>query len=106
MRDPKRIKRILKLIENIWKKNSDLRLCQLLINALAINNDPYYIEDNHLETKLKTYLKIQESNLQDFSDLAHEIWAAAQLLPIEGIEDGVNRIQSILQEQSFKENHE
>jgi hypothetical protein len=31
-------------------------------------------------------------------DLAHEIWAAAQLLPGEGIEDGVERIIEILEE--------
>jgi len=30
-------------------------------------------------------------------DLSHEIWAAAQLLPNEGIEDGADRIASILQ---------
>lgn len=28
--------------------------------------------------------------------LAHEIWAAAQLMPSEGIEDGVERIMLIL----------
>ena len=30
--------------------------------------------------------------------IAHELWAAAQLLPGEGIEDGVKRIQAILDE--------
>lgn len=29
-------------------------------------------------------------------DRAHEIWAAAQLAPGEGIEDGVSRIQALL----------
>ena len=32
----------------------------------------------------------------DLLDLAHEIWATAQLLPGEGIEDGVERIVDIL----------
>ena len=32
----------------------------------------------------------------DLSGLAHEIWAASQLLPEEGIEDGVDRIIAIL----------
>jgi hypothetical protein len=32
------------------------------------------------------------------NDLAHEIWATAQLLPGEGIEDGVNRLESLLQD--------
>jgi len=32
-----------------------------------------------------------------FKDLAHEIWSAAQLMPNEGIENGVWRIASILE---------
>lgn len=34
----------------------------------------------------------------DMNDLAHEIWAAAQLSPGEGIEDGAGRIASLLTE--------
>jgi len=104
MRDPKRIKRILELVEKIWKENPDLRLTQLIMNVLSMNADPYYIEDDRLERELKTFIDLQGSDLPDFSDLAHEIWAASQLLPEEGIEDGVNRIQSLLQEQEI--NHE
>lgn len=36
---------------------------------------------------------------QPVADLAHELWAAAQLAPGEGIEDGVARLEAILQEQ-------
>ena len=53
MRDPKRIKRILKLVEEVWMKSPDLRLTQLIMNALGINYDPYYIEDDRLESALK-----------------------------------------------------
>jgi len=35
------------------------------------------------------------------NDLAHEIWATAQLLPGEGIEDGVNRLESLLQDSAI-----
>lgn len=52
MRDPKRIKRMLKLIEEIWTDNPDLRLCQLLGNAFGAI-DPYNIEDEELEKMLK-----------------------------------------------------
>ena len=34
--------------------------------------------------------------MDQLSPLAHEIWAAAQLMPDEGIEDGVERIIAIL----------
>ena len=34
----------------------------------------------------------------DLEDIAHEIWAATQLLPDEGILDGVDRIIDILKE--------
>jgi hypothetical protein len=31
---------------------------------------------------------------------AHELWAVAQLMPWEGIEDGVRRIEELLEEQN------
>lgn len=58
MRDPKRIDRILGLVEKIWKLGPDLRLTQLIMNALKINTDPYYIEDDKLEQALRDYLKL------------------------------------------------
>jgi hypothetical protein len=57
MRDPKRIKRILKAIEIIWINSPDLRLTQIIMNALKSNNDPYYIEDDDLEKALNEYMK-------------------------------------------------
>ncbi len=52
MRNKKRIKRILKLIEKIWEKAPDLRLYQLLGNCFP-PGDHYYVEDDILERKLK-----------------------------------------------------
>jgi uncharacterized protein YihD (DUF1040 family) len=57
MRDPKRIKRILQLVEIIWEDNPDWRLTQLIMNALKIAGDPYYIEDDELE---KSLIKLME----------------------------------------------
>jgi uncharacterized protein YihD (DUF1040 family) len=57
MRDPKRIKRILKIVNHIWDKAPDIRLTQLIMNALEMNSDPYYIEDDKLENALKLYYK-------------------------------------------------
>jgi len=47
VRDPKRIRKILKEIGDIWETYPDLRLGQLLLNVI---NDPalYYIEDEDL----------------------------------------------------------
>lgn len=59
MRDPKRIKPILELIEKIWTKNPDLRLCQLIGNCFEAG-DNYYKEDNILEEKLKKLLYMME----------------------------------------------
>ena len=53
MRDPKRINRILGLIKTIWTNNPDMRLTQLIMNALEMNEDPYYVEDDKIETKLR-----------------------------------------------------
>lgn len=52
MRNPERIKRMLDMIERIWVKNPDLRLMQLLGNALP-PGDCYYIEDYVLEHSLR-----------------------------------------------------
>jgi hypothetical protein len=52
MRDPKRIKEILKEIGDIWEIYPDLRLGQLLLNVVR---DPalYYVEDEDLVERLK-----------------------------------------------------
>lgn len=56
MRDPDRIIRILGLVREIWYRTPDARLTQLIMNALKMNDDPYYVEDDILEEKLKEYL--------------------------------------------------
>jgi len=56
MRNPKRIPKILKEIEKIWKKNPDLRFCQLIQNPFGIE-DIYHVEDKLLIQKLKDYYK-------------------------------------------------
>jgi uncharacterized protein YihD (DUF1040 family) len=59
MRDPKRIKPLLKLIEQIWKDNPDLRLCQLIGNVAPYDN--YHVEDDDLRNRLKSaYLGEEE----------------------------------------------
>ncbi len=52
MRDPERIERIQSLIDKIWKKMPDLRLTQLIMNALGMSRDPYHVEDDVLEQAL------------------------------------------------------
>ncbi len=53
MRGTKRIKQILKLIEEIWEKSPDLRLCQLIGNCFE-PGDNYHVEDDVLISMLKT----------------------------------------------------
>ena len=52
MRDPKRIDEILSKIKEVWDRNPDLRLGQLLLNCAR---DPalYYIEDDDLVKALQ-----------------------------------------------------
>ena len=59
MRDPKRIDDVLETIGTIWKKSPDLRLLQLLINALlSVKQDYYYyVEDDILIKSLEEYYK-------------------------------------------------
>lgn len=52
MRDPKRIKKILRIVRKVWLKNPNLRLMQLLGNCFEVG-DNYYKEDEELKRKLK-----------------------------------------------------
>jgi hypothetical protein len=56
MRDPKRIKRIVKLLERLWLQYPDLRFGQLLFNYCFGDNDIFYREDNITEKVLKHYV--------------------------------------------------
>ena len=51
MRDINSIEKVLTKIREIWYKNPDLRLMQLLLNTNVNTNDNpfmYYVEDEHL----------------------------------------------------------
>lgn len=50
-KDFERIDEILELISEVWHKNPDLRLCQLIGNCFLLN-DLYYIEDDMLQDEL------------------------------------------------------
>lgn len=54
-RDPKRIPEVLRLIEEVWQRQPDLRLGQLLLNHIdPVSPCPqlYYIEDDDLLRRL------------------------------------------------------
>ena len=63
MRDPNRIPEILAEIGKIWMNNPDLRLMQLLDNALiqqeevGIGFDMFYVEDELVLRALKEFSK-------------------------------------------------
>lgn len=62
MRDPKRITDAMSTLSKIWKKYPDLRLGQLMSNALHMgpNLDPanlFYIEDEKLIEMIKMFDK-------------------------------------------------
>lgn len=61
MRDPKRIKPLLQLIEIYWNQNPDLRLCQILSNIAPPGLlDLYHLEDDKVEETLKAILKMRK----------------------------------------------
>lgn len=57
MRDPKRIGRILKLLEFIWESTPDLRLGQLLYVFADFRGDIFDYEDDNTEEKLKQSIR-------------------------------------------------
>lgn len=52
MRNPDRIPEILRVIGEVWARNPDLRLGQLMVNV-AGKTDPFYLEDDVLLERLK-----------------------------------------------------
>ena len=60
MRDKKRIKRILNMIESIWENMPDQRFFQLLINIGMIEDNGIFwrLEDDKTEKHLKKQMKI------------------------------------------------
>lgn len=73
MRDPQRIDVMLKKIETIWKAAPDLRLMQLLLNAIGsfsglderyqpLIKDHYYTEDDVVLDKLNKLYKRSVTN--------------------------------------------
>jgi len=60
MRSPNRIEPLLQLIREVWYQYPDLRLTQLIMNALRMNSDPYYVEDDKLHKALKEYKESTE----------------------------------------------
>ena len=54
MRNPERINKVQELIGKIWKKNPDLRLCQLIGNCFE-PTDLYHVKDDILVKALKKY---------------------------------------------------
>ena len=60
MRESPCIEPMLDLIEKLWNRHPDFRLCQLISNCLSISNiayDLYYVED---EVLFKSLEKMEE----------------------------------------------
>ncbi len=56
MRKKSRIPKVLKEIERVWKKNSQLRLMQLL-RCINNNEDAFYVEEDELLERIKKFDK-------------------------------------------------
>ena len=56
-RNPKRITGVLAVIKQIWEKDPDLRLMQLLLNVTKIDG-AYNLEDDELVKRLKELYKL------------------------------------------------
>ena len=60
-KNPKRIDRMIKIVETYWKENPDLRLGQLIGN-MSETNDAYFMSDELLEQCLIKALKKLDIN--------------------------------------------
>jgi hypothetical protein len=53
MRDDARRERILKMLSAYWRTNPDLRLGQIIFTITPAGTDPFYVEDDVIERKLR-----------------------------------------------------
>ena len=81
MRDPDRIKPILRQVYRIWRRHPDLRLLQLLLNAAKTETHgrptplAFFFEDDELTTQLDQLLaKDPIDSLADLVDDADQIF--------------------------------
>ena len=68
MRDPNRIKPTLELVEQIWEQHPDLRLGQLLVNAVRPSNpvpEIFYAEDDKLVEGLRRFAELMKQAEDD-----------------------------------------
>jgi len=71
MRDSSRIDEILRAVEEIWRRSPDLRLGQILVNAIRPANsvpEVYYAEDDQVLRGLRDYAQAQARGAFSESD--------------------------------------
>ena len=66
MRDPGRIKGILAALRAVWEENPDMRLGQLICNAVR-EDMLYYIEDDTLVKALEKYYCVDTKEKEEWS---------------------------------------
>ena len=64
MRDPARIDRILSLLREVWQRNPDLRLAQIVVNAVPRTGwacpEVFSCEDDIIEKGLEAVLALSD----------------------------------------------
>jgi len=65
VRDPNRIPQVLGVINGVWNQAPDLRLGQLLLNALPPGKELFYVEDDILLQGLKDLAKQMQNSHRD-----------------------------------------
>lgn len=66
MRDPGRIKRVLAALRAVWEENPDMRLGQLICNAVR-EDMLYYIEDDTLVKALEKCYCVDSKKNEEWS---------------------------------------
>lgn len=56
-RSPDRIEPILSVLREAWHTHPNQRLCQLIVNAVGLN-DPFYVEDYDARQSLAVYARL------------------------------------------------
>lgn len=110
--DQEKVKAIKLILNNTWDVSPGSEYRALAKFAADIYNlccEHYEKELERIQKLLdgaadreRIKLREERGGKEDLEGLAHEIWATAQCMPWEGIEDAVTRIKAILEREEKK----
>ncbi|WP_057776273.1 hypothetical protein [Cytobacillus dafuensis] len=102
MRDPRRIKRVLSLLQQIWEYQPDVRFNQLISNLQSLYSQQH---DNYgrREVYKKEFIDLEKASYLDFFFLEDDKWEEFLASYLSSIEEAKEQWQEKIDDQMINE---